>query len=645
MTGADEPPMPYRPDEINAYGDVTVVKPGWVEIPPTDARGLDPKYFRVVGWAGSRRFPKPIRVAVVHKAAWQARLAKRAAAAPKNPLTPEQKRERLLAKQLRMPLREWRGLDSDQQQLLTSLAGSFEFDARSVLDRANGLETRLFQYHSFFAATHAPRRARFFAGPTNSGKTHAAFDRLADAPTGVYLAPLRLMALEGQESLQRRGVRCSLLTGEERDPVPGATHLACTIEMLDPHREYDLAVLDEIQMLADADRGPAWARALFGVRAPELVLTGDPAAEPLVSAVCREANVTLETTRFDRMAPLRVAAAPRWGLRPDELEPGTAVIAFSRRRVLEIRNDLVRAGRTVAVFYGNLGPTVRREEARRFRAGEADIAVATDAIGMGLNLPIRTLLFSEGRKFDGYEVRPLRPAEVRQIAGRAGRYGLAEAGEVGGIGSEVHGHVARMLAVPPDPADFPRAVAGPTIEHVEAIAELVGTSQIQEVLRFFVESVRFASSALRMGHLKEILLNAGVVDAVAPTRPVGVKWTLACAPVPTNTKRQAEQACFRAILAGIERGEPITAGRACDLGRELPHLGLAELETRVAQLTIYIWIAFRFPDLLPRREAAEDEREQANARIGYLLTRKAAVPVESGRSRRSGGRRGRWGGP
>jgi ATP-dependent RNA helicase SUPV3L1/SUV3 len=253
--------------------------------------------------------------------------------------------------------------------------------------------------------------------------------------------------------------------------------------------------------------------------------------------------------------------------------------------------------------------------------------VATDVIGMGLNLPIKTLYFCEHEKYDGTGSRPLFPWEVRQIAGRAGRYGLCEAGSVGGVSAATHRHVAEALAAPPDPAQFAHAVAGPTVEHVEAIANLVGTSSIAAILRFFIEHVHFSSESLRMGQLKDILLNATVVDACASQLPVGAKWTLACAPVPTGSKCVGERDTFRAILAAINTGRSIGVEGACNLVPRLATLELGMLEILVVQLTLYIWVAFRFGGHLPERERAEELRDQANVRIAALLTEKEALPV------------------
>ncbi|MDW8445013.1 MAG: helicase-related protein [Acetobacteraceae bacterium] len=267
---------------------------------------------------------------------------------------------------------------------------------------------------SFVPARSIRRRIVAFLGPTNSGKSHAAFDLLAAAPRGAYLAPLRLLAWEGQERLAERGVRASLLTGEERRIDPEATHVSATVEMADFVTPVPMAVVDEVQMLADEDRGWAWTQALVGLPAETLLVAGAAEAEPLIRRLAALTGEPLEVRRFERMVPLTVLRRP---VPLARVEPGDALVCFSRRDAFALREALIARGRPPAMVYGALGPEVRRAEAERFRDGRAPVLVATDAIGMGLNLPIRRVLFAATTKYGG-----LGPHLIRQIAGRAGRY-------------------------------------------------------------------------------------------------------------------------------------------------------------------------------------------------------------------------------
>ena len=275
------------------------------------------------------------------------------------------------------------------------------------------------------------RRILFYAGPTNSGKSYQAFETLASYENGAYLAPLRLLALEGQEEINKRGHECSLLTGEESDLRSGAKFIAQTVETFRRNETYECVIIDEIQMIGDPARGPAFLEALVSMNAYNIVLTGSPDALPIVQKIAEALGDRLEVRRLQRKQPLQFL--PRPLNRHSQLDSGTAIIAFSRRSVLAIRESLLKNGYRVSVIYGGLSPLSRRKEAQRFRQGQSQILVATDAIGMGLNLPIKTVLFSESHKFDGFETRPLHPQEIIQIGGRAGRFNVVE--EFGHVGT------------------------------------------------------------------------------------------------------------------------------------------------------------------------------------------------------------------
>ena len=265
-------------------------------------------------------------------------------------------------------------------------------------------------------------------GPTNSGKTYDAIQALIQADSGVYLAPLRLLAYEQYDTLNRAGAACTLVTGEERRVVDGANLRSSTIEMLDFKRRYDVAVIDEAQMATDDDRGGAWTAAILGVRAKTVHVCAAPSAEKLLKRLVEECGDTCEVVRHERKTPL--VFEHQFFSFPEDVRAGDALIVFSRRDVHAVAADLQKQGKTCSIIYGALPYDVRYEEARRFREGETDIVVATDAIGMGLNMPVRRIVFLETDKFDGYERRELRAAEIQQIAGRAGRYGIFDEGLV-----------------------------------------------------------------------------------------------------------------------------------------------------------------------------------------------------------------------
>ena len=269
----------------------------------------------------------------------------------------------------------------------------------------------------------APERVVAHLGPTNSGKTYAALRELADKRAGVYAGPLRMLAQEAHRRLGEwiGAENVGLVTGEER--INEHAPVICSTVEMAPHAG-ELLVLDEVQWADDPERGSAWTRLLLAGEYREILLLGAVDALPLVERAFPEHELKL----FERKLPLEFVGERT--LR--SLTPGTVVVAFSRRAVLALAGEVNRLhpGR-VAVLYGAMPLASRREEIDRFLSGAADVCVATDVLGHGVNLPCETLLFAETNKFDGEERRDLLPWELAQIAGRAGRFGLVERGHVG----------------------------------------------------------------------------------------------------------------------------------------------------------------------------------------------------------------------
>ncbi|MCR5728452.1 MAG: helicase [Lachnospiraceae bacterium] len=277
------------------------------------------------------------------------------------------------------------------------------------------------------------RKFILHVGPTNSGKTHEAIARLMEEKDGLYLAPLRLLALEMFDKMNRNGVPCDLLTGEEHEEVPGANVISSTIELCDYTRHYKVAVIDEAQMIADPSRGAQWTKAICMVDAEEVHICLAPEALEIIRALIREFGGQFIKKNHHRLAPLEYTGRFR-SLR--DVRDGDCLIVFSRRSVLSLSAELADAGIKSSVIYGALPPTSRREEVRKFTSGETKIVVATDAIGMGVSIPIKRIVFMETQKFDGKITRFLNYTEIRQIAGRAGRYGIYDVGEVAAIRDE-----------------------------------------------------------------------------------------------------------------------------------------------------------------------------------------------------------------
>lgn len=286
-------------------------------------------------------------------------------------------------------------------------------------------------------------------GPTNSGKTFQALERLRQAKNGTYLGPLRLLALEVYEQMHDAGVPCTMRTGQECIEEENSRVTASTIEMADFDENYDIAVIDEAQLVADTDRGHSWTKAILGLRAEEIHICMSPAAEQVVCHLIQLCDDTFEVRRYERKTELVCEDRPF--AFPDDVQEGDALIAFSKKSVLDVAGRLEEAGIASSVIYGSLPPEIRRRQTRMFNEGMTKVAVATDAIGMGLNLPVRRIVFMQTDKFDGVSRRPLRIPEVKQIAGRAGRFGIYDKGCVSALGERELEYIRTLYRADEEP--------------------------------------------------------------------------------------------------------------------------------------------------------------------------------------------------
>ena len=265
-------------------------------------------------------------------------------------------------------------------------------------------------------------------GETNTGKTYSSIKRLMEAESGVYLAPLRLLALEIQDKLNSENIACSLLTGEEEDIITYAYHVSSTIEKLQLGTPYDVCVIDEAQMISDNQRGWAWTRAIIGVLAPEVHICMAPEALDIVIKLIKDCGDTYEVIRHKRDTEL-IVEDKKFNLERD-VKKGDALVVFGKKKALAVSAQLLNNNIRTSIIYGSLPYSTRKKQFDRFLSGETEVIVCTDAIGMGVNLPIKRIVFLETRKYDGVSMRKLRVSEIKQIAGRAGRKGIYDKGYV-----------------------------------------------------------------------------------------------------------------------------------------------------------------------------------------------------------------------
>ncbi|KAJ3322095.1 hypothetical protein HDV06_003546 [Boothiomyces sp. JEL0866] len=264
-----------------------------------------------------------------------------------------------------------------------------------------------------FKAREMKRKIIMHVGPTNSGKTYSALQKFYKSDSGVYCGPLRLLAHEIYDKSNTLGYPCNLVTGEEKRESDGVSKWSST------DRVFDIAVIDEIQMIGNNERGWAWTRALLGVRAREVHLCGEESAVPLIERILEETGETMEINTYERLTSLSIQNKAIRSLK--NIEKGDCIVTFSRKNIFSLKGAIEK-NNTVAVIYGGLPPETRADQARLFNSGEYNVLVASDAIGMGLNLNIKRVIFESLEKFNGIKSVPLEVSQVKQIAGRAGRF-------------------------------------------------------------------------------------------------------------------------------------------------------------------------------------------------------------------------------
>ncbi len=453
---------------------------------------------------------------------------------------------------------------------------------------------------SFAKARAIARHHHFYVGPTNSGKTYQALNTLIAAKSGVYLAPLRLLAMEVRDKLMEAGVPCNLITGEERVIIAGAQHTASTIEMMNPTKLVDVAIIDEIQMLQDPERGSAWTAALVGVPARQVFICGSNAVTELCLRAIAHLNETAEITELQRMTPLILEDDSLCGARYSKpklkarLQKGDAIIAFSRKDVLTFSARFRQWGYTVASIYGALSPEVRRHESARFCSGEADILVATDAIGMGLNLPIRRVIFANIFKFDGVASRLLNATEVRQIAGRAGRFGIYDTGYVNIMEDDERFHIAHMLATD-DTSDLQKLPIAANMGQIEAISNQLHTAKIAECLEYFANRLTFNHALFALSKIAAQMNQALLVDEFAPKLSLKDKFIFTCAPIAINVNIERDYflLCLKSVVEHSIRTLP-PAPTWLDSNNP-KHLESAELLSQ--NISLYAWLSYKFPQI------------------------------------------------
>ena len=492
------------------------------------------------------------------------------------------------------------------------------------------------------------RQIHLHVGPTNSGKTYNALKRLEDSGHGFYAGPLRLLAHEVYSRFKAKGIPCDLVTGDDvrKDAAEDVQLTASTVEMVNTSREVEIAVIDEAQMMAHEERGWAWTRAFLGANAKEVHLCGEPRIVPLVTELTASMGDSLHIHRYERLSPLK-AASRSLGGELKRLRKGDCVVAFTILTLHALKREIeLQTGRRVAIVYGSLPPETRARQAELFNDpdNDYDYLVASNAIGMGLNLAIKRIVFHSISKFNGIAREKLSVADVKQIAGRAGRFRTAHqaksadtsnktgsstpVGFVTCLHDEDLPYIQKALGQEPEP--LTAAGIFPPIHVVEEYAARLPKGLPFEYIlgRLVRESTyhpRYMLCDLR--DKVEIIRTIESVEKLTP----GQRYTFAAAPVDhrTLTGRQVAQALARCLA----ENQNLTIADIPEFPLEMLEKPmvyrqdyLENLVTLHKSLILFLWLSYRFVNNFKDQAMAVYARDMTEHKINQTLLEFSANP-------------------
>ncbi|KAF7353860.1 ATP-dependent RNA helicase [Mycena venus] len=507
----------------------------------------------------------------------------------------------------------------------------------------------------FQLARQMRRKFIMHVGPTNSGKTHHALRALAASKIGVYAGPLRLLAYEIWERLNLGQIaplgateeqmaaaaafgpsmdnpfarRCNMITGEEQKIVGlGSTTItSCTVEMLQISLQPDVAVIDEIQMIADRDRGAGWTRAVLGLCAKEIHLCGEETAVPLIRELLKETGDEIVVNRYQRLTPLEVEEKSLEG-DLSRVQKGDCIVAFSRTAIFSLKKQVeMHTGMRCAVVYGKLPPEIRSEQAALFNDPDSgyDVLIGSDAIGMGLNLKIRRVIFESVSKYDGQRgLVTLSVSQMKQIAGRAGRFGMHNADETPGgfvttLRKEDLPILRKTLALQLPPLLYARNLP-PKVDFSQMISHLPANATTETSHLALVH----AGLGPSQGYFT-LSDRAFIIQAPFPWRDRTALDAIN-AFIATYYERMhvdlasvMRQLGYLEMLENAETAMRSQGGRGVD-GRRFKHaLQLPQLETFHKILVAYMWLSFRNPVSYPSQQEAMDLKERLEHSLHWCL--------------------------
>ncbi|XP_068443110.1 ATP-dependent RNA helicase SUPV3L1, mitochondrial [Clinocottus analis] len=467
------------------------------------------------------------------------------------------------------------------------------------------------------------RKVIFHAGPTNSGKTYHAIQRYLAAKSGVYCGPLKLLAHEIFEKSNNAGVPCDLVTGEERTFMDSdgraSSHVACTIEMCSVTTPYEVAVIDEIQMIRDPSRGWAWTRALLGLCAQEIHVCGEPAAIDFIRELMYTTGEEMEVNNYKRLTPFSILDEAVETL--DNLSPGDCIVCFSKNDIYSISRQIEARGLECAVIYGSLPPGTKLSQAKKFNDPDdpCKILVATDAIGMGLNLSIRRIIFNSLIKPNVNEkgekhMETISTSQALQISGRAGRFASKfKEGEVTTMHKDDLPVLKEILSHSVEPIQT--AGLHPTAEQIEMFAYHLPDATLSNLVDIFV-SLSQVDGMYFVCNIDDFKFLADMIQHI----PLNLRSRYVFCTAPINKKQPFVCTSFLKFARQFSRDEPLTfdwVGRHVNWPLSAPKniKDLVQLEAVHDVLDLYLWLSYRFMDMFPDTALVRETQQELDGII------------------------------
>jgi ATP-dependent RNA helicase SUPV3L1/SUV3 len=515
---------------------------------------------------------------------------------------------------------------------------------------------------AFPAARRLKRTIHLHVGPTNSGKTYHALKRLREA-TGdtLFAGPLRMLAQEIYARMNATGKPTWLITGDDKRPPTGdishnprQANISCTVEMAPLNHRYEVAVIDEIQMIADPSRGAHWTNALLGLCADEIHLCGEERSTNVIQQIADSLGEELIIHRYNRLTDLEImpSIVGSW----EELEKGDCVVGFAVKKLHSIRTEIEQTtGKKCAIVYGGLPSEVRTEQARLFNDpnNDYDYLVATNAIGMGLNLAIRRVIFTATSSRIANTVEQLPVSDIKQIGGRAGRFRTsyqdthAKASSTSPVTDVDDGATPEAVSTPEKTVGLVTACSHSDLAYVntcfkadvapiERVGFQPGAEAIARFYSYFPPGIPYSLALVRLADIirlpanffaKDIDDTINIADAIEKVKGLRIEDRIQICNAPVSINIPAQSTLIVAMANAVSvSGDGGLLQLPMDLDvldviitDDVDRTVLTRLEDLHKGLVLYCWMSFRFPSVFVDRALAIETRTITQEAITKVL--------------------------